>query len=97
MTGNMNRSSSIFVVNESATPKHVIEHAADRFFVARNDPRGKDHGVVLFDGDETMVVDSDARKRRHRLGLAAAGENDETLRIEAANVWRTNDHSVWNA
>src|ERR1700752_4429312 len=44
-----------------------------------------------------MVVDRDAGKRGHRLSLAAAGENDQSLGIEAANVLRTNDHAVGDA
>src|SRR5262249_7707416 len=97
MAGNVNGSSGIFVVNERATAEHVVEHAADGFFVARNDSRGKKDRVVLFDGCEAMIVDRDSRERRHGLGLTAASENDEALRVEAANVGRPYDHSVWNA
>ena len=53
--------------------------------------------VVFVDGDEAVIVDGDARHRGHRLGLAAAGQDDETLGIEAANVLGADDHAVGDA
>src|SRR5204862_2847078 len=58
---------------------------------------GKDDGVVFVDGNEAMIVYRNARERGHRLGLAAAGKDDEALGVEAANVLRANDHAVGDA
>src|SRR5580692_3598091 len=97
VTGNVNGASGIVVIDESAAAEHVVEHSEDGFFVAGNDARGKDDAVVFVDGDEAVIVDSDARKGRHGFGLAAAGENDDALGIEIANVLRANDHAVGDA
>jgi len=69
----MNRPGGIVVINEGAATEHVVKHAEDGFFVAGNDARGKDDAVVFVDGYEAVIVDGDARKGRHRFGLAAAG------------------------
>ena len=76
----------IVVVDEGAAAEHVVEHAEDGLVVAGDDARGEDDGVVFVDGDEAVIVDGDARHRRHRLGLAAAGEHDDAARVEAADV-----------
>src|ERR1700676_27183 len=94
---NVNGAGGIVVIDERAAAEHMIEHAEDGFFVARNDARGKDDAVVFVDGDEAVIVDGDARKGRHGLGLAAAGENDDALGIEIANVLWANDHAVGDA
>ncbi len=97
VAGDVNRAGGIVVIDERAAAEHVVEHAEDGFFVAGNDARGKDDAVVFVDGDEAVIVDGDARKRGHRFGLAAAGENDDALGIEVANVLRADDHAVGNA
>ena len=97
VAGNVNRAGGIVVVDERAAAEHVVQHAEDGLFVAGNDARGKDDAVVFVDGDEAVIVDGDARKGRHRFGLAAAGENDDALGIEIANVLRADDHAVGNA
>src|SRR5579859_432920 len=96
VAGDVNRAAGIVVIDERATAEHVIEHAENGFFIARNDARGKDDGVVFVDGNEAVVVHGDARKRGHGLSLAAAGENDDALRIERADVLRADDHAVGN-
>src|SRR5215470_16340094 len=95
--GNVNHACRIVVVHQSSATKHVIQHAEDGFFIARNDARRKDHAVVFFDRHVAVIVYRDARERGHGLGLAAAGQNDDTPGIEAANVLRLHDHAVWNA
>src|ERR1700680_4251007 len=97
VAGNVNGAGGIVVIDQSATAKHVVEHAEDGFFVARNDARGKDDAVVFVDGDEAVIVDGDARKGRHGLGLGGAGENDDGPGIEIANVLWANDHAVGDA
>src|SRR5580704_16127254 len=96
VAGNVNGASGIVVVDKRATAEHVVEHAKDGFFVAGNETRGKNDAVVFVDGNEAVVIDGDARKGRHRFGLAAAGENHNTLGIEVANVLRADDHPVRN-
>src|SRR6185437_14478082 len=77
--------------------EHVVQHAKNGFFVSGNDARGKYDAVVFVHAHEAVIVDGDARKRRHRLGLTAAGKNNYALGIEIANVLRTDDHAVRNA
>src|SRR5580698_11525243 len=97
VAGIVNGAGGIVVIDQSSAAKHVVKHAEDGFFVAGNDARGKDDAVVFVDGDEAVIVDSDARKGRHRLGLAAAGEDHDALGIEIANVLRADDHAVGDA
>src|ERR1700685_2294332 len=82
MAGNVNGAGGIVVVDECTAAKHVVKHAKDGFFVAGNDASGKNDAVVFVDGDKTVIVDGDARKGRHRFGLAAAGKNHDSLGIE---------------
>src|SRR6266478_8263992 len=44
-----------------------------------------------------MIIDRDARERGHGLGLTAAGEDDQALGVEAADILRANDHAVGDA
>src|SRR5277367_3040566 len=97
MTGNVNRAGGIVVIDERAAAEHVVQHAEDGFFVAGNDARGKNDAVVFVDGDEAVIIDGDARKGRHRFGLAAAGENDDALGIESTNILRADHHAIRNA
>src|SRR5580704_12099709 len=97
VAGNVNGASGIVIVDKRATAEHVVEHAKDGFFIAGNDARGKNDAVVFVDGNEAVVIDGDARKGRHRFGLAAAGKNDDALGIEVANVLRADNHAVRNA
>ena len=97
VAGDVNGAAGIVVIDQSAAAEHVIEHAENCFFVSGDDACGKDHGIVFVDGNEAMIVYSNTREGRHRFGLAAAGENDQALRVKAANVLRANDHPVWNA
>ena len=97
VAGNMDRAGGIVVVDEGTTAEHVVQHAENGFFVAGNDARGKNDAVVFVDGNEAMIIDGDARKGRHRFGLAAAGKNDDALGIEIADVLRANDHAVGDA
>ncbi len=60
MAGNVNDARGIVVINESAPPEHVVEHAENSFFISGNDARRKNHGVVFIDTDEAVIVDRDA-------------------------------------
>src|SRR5579864_4910483 len=97
MAGDVNRTGRIVVVDEGSAAEHVVEHAENGFFVAGDDARGEDDGIVFVYGDEAVVVDGDAGQRGHGLGLAAAGENDQALRIESTNILGADDHAVRNA
>src|SRR5262249_53577294 len=67
--GNVNHSTGIVIVDERAAAKHVVQHSEDGFFVSRDDARRKDDRVIFFYGNKAVVVDSNPRKRRHRLSL----------------------------
>src|SRR6267142_1514732 len=97
VTGNVDNSRGIIVINQRAPPEHMVQHAENGFFISWNDARGENDAVVFVHGDEAMIVHRDARQRRHRLGLRSAGENDDALRIEPANVLLAHHHSVGNA
>src|SRR5712675_1794081 len=73
VAGNVNGAAGIVVIDQGAATEHVIEHAENCFFISGDDACGKDHGVVFVNGNEAMIVDRNARERRHRFGLAAAG------------------------
>src|SRR5262249_17769634 len=96
VTGNVNDAAGVVVIDESAAAEHVVEHAEDGFFVSGNDAGGEDDGVIFVDGDEAMVVNGNARKGRHGLGLRAAGEDEKAAGVEAANVLGTDDHAIGN-
>src|SRR5579885_117796 len=94
--GNMDDAGGIVVVNERAAAEHVVKHAVDGLFVAGDDTGGEDDGVVFIDGNKAVIVHRDAGERGHRLGLRAAGENDDPAGVEAANILRANDHAIRN-
>src|SRR5580692_224791 len=60
VSGNVNGTIGIVIVDQGAAAEHVVEHAEDGFFVSGNDARGEDDGVVFVDGDEAMIIDGDA-------------------------------------
>src|SRR5260370_36583838 len=93
VAGDVNGAAGVVVIDERAATEHVVEHAENGFFVSGNDAGREDDAVVFVDGDEAMIVDRDAGKRGHGLGLAAAGENDQAFGVEAANVLRADDHA----
>src|SRR5712692_226550 len=96
VAGNVNRSAGIVVVDERPAPEHVVKHPENRFLIPRNDARGKNHAVIFVHGNEAVIVHRDPRKRRHRLSLAAARQNDQPLRVKPANVLRPHHYSVGN-
>src|SRR5882672_10966439 len=97
VTGNVDDSRGIIVINQRAAPEHVVQHAENGFFVSWNDARGENDAVVFVHGDEAVIVHGDARERRHRFGLRSTGENDDALRIESANILLAHHHSVGDA
>src|SRR5229473_3261594 len=97
VTGNVDDSRGIIVINQRAAPEHVVQHAENGFFISGNDTRGENDAVVFVHRDEAVIVHRDARERRHRLGLRSARENDDALRIEPANVLLAHYHSVGDA
>ncbi len=91
------RASAIVVVNQCATAKHVVNHSEDRLFVSGNDARGKNHRVIFIHGEKAVVIDRDARKRTHRLGLAAADQHNQFTRIKCPQILRTNEQAIRDA
>src|SRR5882724_10874996 len=82
VAGNVNDPGGIVVVDQSAASEHVVQHPEDGFFVPRNDARRKNDRVVFVDGNESVIIDSDAGERRHGFGLRAGSENDDFARIK---------------
>ena len=98
VAGDVDRSGApAFVIDQHAAAEEMINHAEDGFFVAGNDARGKNYGVVFGDAQQAMIVHRDARESGHRLGLRAAGQHDQFLRIEGANVLRAHHAAIGNA
>src|SRR5690242_18867727 len=97
VSGNVNHASRIVVIHQRSAAEHVVEHAENGPFIARNDARGKNYRVIFVHGNVAVIVHGNARKGGHRLSLAAAGQNHKPLRIEAANILGPYDHAVGNA
>src|SRR5438045_6495523 len=72
----------------------MVQHAANRLFVSGDNARGKNHGVVFIDGNEAVTVHGNAREGRHRLSLAAAGQNDDALWVKRTDILRPHDDAV---
>jgi hypothetical protein len=68
-----------------AAAREVVDDAADRLLVARNRARRQHDGVLGTDFDRAVVVDRDARQRRHRLALGSGGQAQHVLRGVAAD------------
>ena len=71
VTGNVNRRVHGSVEDIGATPRQVIDHPVDGFFVAGNDSRAQRHDIAVLDRKTLVIVDGHARKGRHRLALRA--------------------------
>src|SRR5579862_5355792 len=97
VTGDMNNSGGIVVIDQRPAAEHVVQHAENGLFVSRNDPRGKDDGVVFVHGNKAVVVHGDARERRHRLCLRAGSKDDDFARLKRPNVLRADHHAIGNA
>jgi hypothetical protein len=98
MAGNVDRRrASTLVINQDAAAEEMVDHAEDGFFVAGNDAGGKNYGVVFGDAKQAMIIHRNARERGHRLGLRAARDHHQFLRIESANILRAHDAAVWHA
>ncbi len=69
-----------------AAPREVVHHAADRLLVAGNRARREHDRVVGADLDVAVIVDRDARQRRHRLALRAGRQAQDVLRRVGADV-----------
>ena len=74
----------------------MVQHPEDGFFVSGNDARRKNYRVVRVHAQQPVIVHRDARKRRHRLGLAAAHQHHRFLRVEDFRVLRPDDDAVGN-
>src|SRR6267378_4111652 len=96
VTRNMNRARGIIVVDECAAPEHMVQHPENGLFISGDDARRKNYAVVFIHGHKAVIVYGNSRERRHRLGLASTRQNDDALRIEAANVLLAHNHSVWD-
>ena len=79
-----------------AAPREVVDHAADRLLVAGNRARREHDRVVGADLDVAVIVDRDARQRRHRLALRAGRQAQHVLRRVGADVGVANLHAGRN-
>ena len=75
-----------FVDDVGAAAREVVHHAADRLLVAGNRARREHDRVVRAELHVAVVVDRDARQRRHRLALRSGGQAQHVLRRVAADV-----------
>ena len=69
-----------------AQPHQVVDDAADRLFVAGNGVGADDDEVVRSDRHLAVVARRHARKRAHRLALAARRDEDDVLGAVAVDV-----------
>ena len=65
-------------------PHQRVLQPADRLLVARDDARGKDRDVALFERDVGMVVARDAGQCRARLALAAGADHQDLVARDVA-------------
>ena len=68
-----------FVNYVGAASRQVIDDAADRLLVAGNRSRGEHHGVVRPHLHMAVIVNRNARQRRHRLALRAGRQAQHIL------------------
>src|SRR3989454_10405061 len=62
VTGNVDDSCRIIVINQRTAPEHVVQHAENGFFISGNDARGENDAVVFVHGDEAVIVYGNARE-----------------------------------
>ena len=97
MPGNVNRSAVIVVVDQRALAEHVVQHTENGFFVPGNDSRRENHGVPFVEREQPVRIHGEARKRRHRLSLAAAHQDHQFFRRIRRDILRPHHQSVRNA
>ncbi len=69
-----------------AEPHQRVLQPADRFFVPRDDARGKDHDIAVFQRDVRVVVARDAGQRGARLALAAGADQQGLVARQVAGL-----------
>ena len=69
-----------------AEMRKLVVQAIDRPLVARNDPRGEDHGISRFEHDVGVLVIGDAGKSRARLALATRANQQRLVAREIARL-----------
>ena len=82
-----------FVDHVGAAAGEVVDDPADRLLVAGNRSRRQHDGVVRPDLDVAVIVDRDARQRRHRLALRAGREAEDVLRRVVVDLRVANLHA----
>src|SRR5882672_65103 len=80
-----------------AAPRQMVDDAADRLLVAWNRPRRQHDRVVGADLHVAVIVDRDARQRRHRFALRAGGQAQHVPGGVAADLRIANLYAGGNA
>ena len=79
VSGDMHRRIHAAIHHVGAAARHVVDHAEDGFFVARNDARAQHHRIALLHRDVLVIIHGHARKRRHGLALSAGNEHHDLI------------------
>ena len=87
---------SVFVDDVGFAAEEVIDHPVNSFFVARDDARGEDDGVALFDFGVLVVVDGGAGERGHGLALRATDEDADFFRRKIFHLAGIDDEALWD-
>ena len=59
--GNVQQAAAVVVIDQRLAAVHMIEHAENRFFVAGNDARRQDHGVLRIHAEQPVIIHGDPR------------------------------------
>ena len=76
-----------------AEPGEAVDHLVDGVLVPGDQRAGEDDGVALLDVHEVVVALGDPAQRRHRLALAAGGDQHLTLGGEVGEVLGVDHHA----
>ena len=84
------------VEHPRAVAVQVVHRLVHHPLVARNRPRGDDHPVVPVHVDERMTLRGEACQRRHRLALAARGQEEQLRRWNPLVVGEGDREPIWH-
>src|ERR1041384_6232768 len=88
MSADMDRRLASIGIIDFRTPLvKVVHHAANRTFIAGDMSRRQHNRIAFLNFEIFMVVECQSRKRRHRLSLAAAGNDAYLVTRMVANVF----------
>ena len=74
VTGDMDGRGAAAVDEVGAAAGEVVHHAADAFFVARDDAAGENDGIAGLNAEVAVVVDGDAGEAGHGFALGAGDD-----------------------